>query len=131
MEHFEEYLDSLGSSKFRQLWPTQKHVLDDYSTQFLDAKDVAIELPTGAGKTLIALLVGGKWLEKGKKVVILSANKTLARQMNAEAEALGLKVAYMEGRGEDIPAKKTAVLSACQSDRNHELLGLFQSEPSS
>ncbi len=106
MEHFEEYLDSLGSSKFRQLWPTQKHVLDDYSTQFLDAKDVAIELPTGAGKTLIALLVGGKWLEKGKKVVILSANKTLARQMNAEAEALGLKVAYMEGRGEDIPAKK-------------------------
>ena len=106
MEHFEEYLDSLGSSKFRQLWSTQKHVLDDYSTQFLDAKDVAIELPTGAGKTLIALLVGGKWLEKGKKVVILSANKTLARQMNAEAEALGLTVAYMEGRGEDIPAAK-------------------------
>ena len=100
---FEQYLEGLGSKKFQNLWPAQKHILDVYGAQFLDAKDVGIELPTGAGKTLIALLIGGKWLESGKKVVILSANKTLARQMSAEAEELGLPVAYMEGRGEDIP----------------------------
>ena len=100
---FDQYLESLGSKTFQSLWPAQKHILDAYGTQFLDAKDVGIELPTGAGKTLIALLIGGRWLESGKKVVILSANKTLARQMNAEAEELGLPVAYMEGRGEDIP----------------------------
>ena len=101
---FEQYLEGLGSKKFQNLWPAQKHILDAYGAQFLDAKDVGIELPTGAGKTLIALLIGGKWLESRKKVVILSANKTLARQMSAEAEELGLPVAYMEGRGEDIPA---------------------------
>ena len=100
---FDQYLESLGSKTFQSLWLAQKHILDAYGTQFLDAKDVGIELPTGAGKTLIALLIGGRWLESGKKVVILSANKTLARQMNAEAEELGLPVAYMEGRGEDIP----------------------------
>lgn len=99
---FAQYLESLGSKTFQSLWPAQKHILDAYGTQFLDAKDVGIELPTGAGKTLISLLIGGRWLESGKKVVILSANKTLARQMNAEAEELGLPVAYMEGRGEDI-----------------------------
>ena len=103
---FDQYLESLGSKKFQSLWPAQKHILDAYGTQFLDAKDakdVGIELPTGAGKTLIALLIGGRWLESKKKVVILSANKTLARQMSAEAKEVGLPVAYMEGRGEDIP----------------------------
>ena len=103
---FEKYLEDLGSNKFQQLWPAQKHILNAYETKFGDAKDIGIELPTGAGKTLIALLIGGKWLESGKKVVILSANKTLARQMKAEAEELGLPVAYMEGRGEDIPAAR-------------------------
>ena len=102
--NFEKYLEDLGSNKFQQLWSAQKHILNAYETKFGNAKDIGIELPTGAGKTLIALLIGGKWLESGKKVVILSANKTLARQMKAEAEVLGLPVAYMEGSGEDIPA---------------------------
>ena len=102
---FEQYLEDLNSNKFQQLWLAQKHILEDYDTGFRDAKDIGIELPTGAGKTLIALLIGGKWLESGKKVVILSANKTLSRQMKAEAEVLGLPVAYMEGRGEEIPAR--------------------------
>ena len=103
---FEQYLEDLSSNKFQQLWPAQKHILESYNTEFRDTKDIGIELPTGAGKTLIALLIGGKWLESGKKVVILSANKTLARQMRTEAEVLGLPVAYMEGRGEDIPAAR-------------------------
>ena len=100
---FTHYLGTLKSTKFQQLWPAQKDILDAYGAGFLDVRDVGIELPTGAGKTLIALLIGGQWLESGKKVVILSANKTLARQMSVEATALGLPVAYMEGRGEDIP----------------------------
>ncbi len=101
---FAQYLKILNSTKFQHLWPAQKHILDAYDTDFLDVRDVGIELPTGAGKTLIALLIGSKWLDYGKKVVILSANKTLARQMRDEATVLGLPVAYMEGRGEDIPA---------------------------
>ena len=105
MFNFVRYLETLDSTKFRHLWPAQKHILNAYDTEFMVTRDVGIELPTGAGKTLIALLIGGKWLNTGKKVVILSANKTLARQMREEAKILGLRVAYMEGRGEDIPAK--------------------------
>ena len=101
-EDFAQYLETLGSTKFQHLWPAQTHILDAYGTDFLKVRDIGIELPTGAGKTLIALLIGGQCLKSRKKVVILSANKTLARQMNAEAEALGVPVAYMEGRGEDI-----------------------------
>jgi len=97
------YLTNLNSAKFQKLWPSQAHVLGLYATEFADKRDVAVELPTGAGKTLIALLVAGAWLEERRKVAILSANKTLARQMAEEARQLGIPVAYMEGRGEEIP----------------------------
>jgi len=78
---FDEFLTSFKSNKFQALWPAQTHVLRCYAADFTSKRDVAIELPTGAGKTLIALLVAEAWRQENKKVAILSANKTLARQM--------------------------------------------------
>jgi hypothetical protein len=62
-------------------------------------------LPTGGGKTLIALLIAETWRREQKKVAILSANKTLARQMEMEAGQLGIAAVLMEGRGADIPSR--------------------------
>ena len=100
---YAQYLGSLGSQKFRALWPGQAYALGQYSAIFANKRDLAIELPTGQGKTLISLLIAGAWLEGGKKVAVLSANKTLARQMARESQALGIPVAYMEGRADTIP----------------------------
>jgi len=61
--NYPQFLASFDSEKFRELWPAQKYVLEKYSDEFMDKSDIAIELPTGAGKTLIALLIaehGGK-----------------------------------------------------------------------
>lgn len=88
--------------KFKDLFDSQRDVLAQYSSAFVTHKDVAVELPTGAGKTPIALLIAGAWLHTGKKVAVLSANKTLARQMASEATELKIPIAYMEGKGEDI-----------------------------
>ena len=98
-------LASLKSGKFSGLWPAQEYILRVYDEQYSQKPSVGVELPTGAGKTLIALLIARTWIESKKKVVILSANKTLARQMRDEAQQLHLQVAYMEGRGEDIPVE--------------------------
>lgn len=77
-------------------------MLSEYNG-LLGKSDLGIELPTGAGKTLIALLICEGWRREGKKVAVLSANKTLARQMVSEAAALGVPAVLMEGPGRDIP----------------------------
>ena len=99
---YADFLALLASAKFQALRPAQAHVLDQYNAT-LALHDVGIELPTGAGKTLIALLISEAWRRDGKKVAILSANKTLARQMVSEAADLGVPVILMEGPGNSIP----------------------------
>ncbi len=111
-QDYANFLASFNSDKFRTLWPAQEDVLRSYAAKFSPGAidedklptDVAIELPTGAGKTLIALLIAEAWRKENKKVAILSANKTLARQMLAEAEALHLPAVLMEGKSSDIPS---------------------------
>ena len=102
--NYTEFLTSFASSKFQTLWPAQDYVLRSYVRDFFDKKDIAVELPTGAGKTLIALLIAEAWRQENKKVAILSANKTLARQMVQEAQSLKIPVVLMEGSGSSIPA---------------------------
>lgn len=101
---YPQFLSSFQSEKFKSLRDAQEFVLREYSANYVSSPDIAIDLPTGAGKTLIALLIAEAWREDGKKVAILSANKTLARQMLGEANALGIPAVLMEGRGVDIPA---------------------------
>ena len=103
-QNYSDFLESFSSVKFKKLWPAQDHILKKYSDGFIDKGDVAIELPTGAGKTLIALLIAEVWRRKNRKVAILSANKTLARQMATETKQLGIPAVLMEGKGIDIPS---------------------------
>ena len=103
-QDYAAFLASFASSKFSTLWPAQEYVLNCYASNIVDSKDIAVELPTGAGKTLIALLIAEAWRQEDKKVAILSANKTLARQMVLEAQSLNIPVVLMEGKGSTIPA---------------------------
>lgn len=113
--NYVQYLVDSNSAKFRKLRPAQEHVLAEYARNFPNKRDLAVELPTGAGKTLIALLIASAWLAEGRKVAILSANKTLARQMAAEGRDLRVPVAYMEGRGVDIPIAERRAYQRAQS----------------
>ena len=96
---YSEFLAELNSAKFQALRPAQERVLGEYLYKFEDTADVAVELPTGAGKTLIALLIAEKRRRTGDKVAILSANKTLARQIQQESQELGIPSVLMEGPG--------------------------------
>ena len=97
--YYADFLAGLDSAKFQVLRPAQEKVLGEYRDKFEKTTDVAVELPTGAGKTLIALLIAENRRRNGGKVAILSANKTLARQMLQESQELGIPSVLMEGPG--------------------------------
>jgi superfamily II DNA or RNA helicase len=81
---FDALLASFSSEKFKGLRDAQTTVLTRYAERHLDTPDIAIELPTSAGKSLIALLIGEAWRKEGRTVALLTGNKALAVQMEKE-----------------------------------------------
>jgi hypothetical protein len=90
---FADRLDRLTSSKFQTLRPAQEHVLSKLGSLHIDDGDVGVELPTGEGKTLIALLMGDWALDQGMSVAYLTGTRHLAEQVEADAAYLpGIEV---------------------------------------
>jgi superfamily II DNA or RNA helicase len=55
------------------LWEHQAKLLDAYHPSHLNDKDVAVELPTGSGKTLVGMLIGEyRRRATGERVVVPS-----------------------------------------------------------
>ena len=66
--------------EIKHLWSHQADLLRTYHQQCLDESDVAIELPTGSGKTLVGLLIA-EWRRQslGTRVAFLCPTRQLAR----------------------------------------------------
>lgn len=81
----------------KHLWAHQADILRGYLDHVRDA-DLAIELPTGAGKTLVGMLIG-EWRRRtlGERVVYLCPTLQLARQAVADARAAGISVVDLTG----------------------------------
>jgi hypothetical protein len=91
-----EQLQSLGSATFSRLRDAQVDVLNGVREHHANAPDLAIELPTGSGKTLIALLLAHEVMEQGGSAVYLTPTRQLANQAAGEAARLGLPADVME-----------------------------------
>lgn len=89
-ERYAELFALHRSAKIGELWPWQDEVLAAYAGVTGDA---AVELPTGTGKTLIALLAGEEFrAAAGRPVAYLAGNKQLARQIERQAHDHGFPV---------------------------------------
>jgi superfamily II DNA or RNA helicase len=91
-------LSSKRSADFTELFPAQEAALATYATKFLNEPSVAIELPTGSGKTLIASLILDYWMEKQQRTAVLCGTKNLARQFKVEADSLHVPATLFEGK---------------------------------
>lgn len=100
---FEDLVTPTFGTGFAELRPGQRAALHLYAHGEFQKADLGIELPTGGGKTLIALLILEYWRRRGNKVAILTGNKALARQIEREAEILGVSTVRFEGSGRDFP----------------------------
>lgn len=75
----------------------QADVLREY-TKLHEKADIALELPTGTGKTAVALLIG-EWRRRqsGQKIAYLTLTNQLAKQVLREGQKLNIPCADLTG----------------------------------
>ena len=85
-------------SSVKYLYAHQDRVLEGYYQNHLQSKDLALELPTGTGKTLVGLLIAEYRRRAFKeRIVFLCPTKQLCCQVNEQARRYGIKTALLIG----------------------------------
>lgn len=99
----------ITDERLDNLWAEQADVLRIYAEAHVDDSDVALELPTGSGKTLVGLLIA-EWrrLKLGERTAFVCPNNQLARQVHAKSLGYGIEpVLLIEKSEEWDPAQQT------------------------
>lgn len=109
----------------------QADILRDYQDNAIDRSDVAFELPTGSGKTLVGLLLG-EWRRRkfGERVVYLCTTRQLVHQVAEQARSqYGFSVTPFTGRqAEYDPSAKNAYFAG-ETLAVTTYSGLFNTNP--
>jgi len=105
----------LPRRRHASLYDHQGQILRNYITNALTATDVALQLPTGSGKTLVGLLLA-EWRRRKfrEKIVYLCPTRQLVNQVAEEASTkYGIAIEPFTGKVSDyVPTAKTAYIDA-------------------
>ncbi len=99
----DELLRDLPRRKIPDVLPHQREIMRSYADAALDAPDVALQLPTGSGKTLVGLLIA-EWRRRKnqERVVYLCTTKQLVNQVVEQGEEkYGLTIRGFTGSARD------------------------------
>ena len=100
----------LPRRKHASLFDHQGQILRTYVAKALKTPDVALQLPTGSGKTLVGLLLA-EWRRRkfGERVVYLCPTRQLVNQVVEEASSkYGLTVEPFTGQIKNYPPQARA-----------------------
>ena len=97
----------LQRRKHPSLFDHQGQILRSYHGNSPGEADVALQLPTGTGKTLVGLLIA-EWRRRkyGEKVVYLRPTRQHVNQVSAEAFSYELRGEYVNVAGKVIKKLK-------------------------
>jgi replicative superfamily II helicase len=105
----------LTRRKYPDVLPHQASMMQAYAEKAVGVSDVALQLPTGSGKTLVGLLIA-EWRRRKfkERVVYLCPTRQLVHQVAEQAnEKYGLSVATFVGKQREFsPADKADYLQA-------------------
>ncbi|QUX26880.1 DEAD/DEAH box helicase [Nocardiopsis akebiae] len=112
------------------LWLHQGDVVRAYAENHQNTPDLALELPTGTGKTLPGLLIG-EWVRRKAEGPVLYATPTkqLARQVAATAEREGVPVALLIGSAKYWDAADEASVEGAEAIGITTYSAIFNSSP--
>lgn len=111
------------------LWAHQAQMLKTFTAQ-VNTADVALELPTGTGKTLAGLLIA-EWTRRSRRARVIYACPTqqLARQVASSAYREGIDTAVLVGRHADWPVAEHAAYEAAEAIAVTTYSSVFNSNP--
>ena len=115
--------------QIQHLWSHQADIIREYHKN-LDKSDIALELPTGTGKTLVGLLIA-EWrrITKNERVAYLCPTKQLAYQVGQKASEYGIKAHVLVGKQSEYPADKFADYASGKAIAITTYSGLFNTNP--
>lgn len=115
--------------RIQHLWSHQADIIRTYHKN-IKQRDIALELPTGAGKTLVGLLIA-EWrrLSLGERVVYLCPTRQLARQVGLKATEYGINAHVLVGRQSQYPAGHFSDYASAQAIVITTYSGLFNTNP--
>ena len=111
--------------------PHQKEMLEGYAETMVEEADVALQLPTGSGKTLVGLLIG-EWRRRSfnERVVYLCPTKQLVHQTVHQSRGqYGIDLVGLTGRRRDFPAADQSAYQTGKKIAVTTYSGLFNTNP--
>ncbi|MFV1365892.1 DEAD/DEAH box helicase [Mycolicibacterium elephantis] len=113
----------------KNLWLHQGQLLNAYTDEFEDVNDLALELPTGTGKTLPGLIIC-EWVRRGGGRAAYACPTTqLARQVANVAKNEGVPAVVLVGSHHDWPTLDEARYDGHQAIAITNYNTIFNSSP--
>lgn len=125
------HFKTLTKRQFPDVMPHQKEMLEEYAESFENSSNVALQLPTGSGKTLVGLLIAD-WRRRknGDRALYLCPTKQLVRQTVHQAhEQYGIDVVDLSGRKGDFSPEARAAYKLGKKVAISTYSGLFNTNP--
>lgn len=127
----DELFRNLTRRKIPAEMPHQQAILRTYAQDGLDKTDVAIELPTGSGKTLVGLLIA-EWRRRkfNERVVYVCPTRQLVNQTHEQAvNSYGIDTVEFTGSARKYDPKKKTRYTQAQSVAITNYASLFNTNP--
>src|SRR5215216_4607519 len=128
----EALFNDLRPRRIEGLLAHQADLLRAYvQAQVVDAPDVALQLPTGSGKTLVGLLIA-EWRRRrfGQRVVYLCPTRQLVHQVSEEANTkYGIRATPFTGRQADYAPEAKAAYQTAETVAITPYSALFNIRP--
>lgn len=121
----------LPRRKHASLYDHQGQILRNYVAQAMNASDVALQLPTGSGKTLVGLLLA-EWRRRKnhERIVYLCPTRQLVNQVVEEASTkYGIMVEAFIGKAKDYAPNAKASYQAGERIAVTTYNSLFNTNP--
>jgi Superfamily II helicase len=118
------------SADIKELFAPQADVLRDYQKNYINARDVSIELPTGSGKTLVGLLIAEYRRRILKeRVLYLCPTKQLAYQVGKKSVEYDIPAKVLVGSQKDFSRADILAYHSGTTIAISTYSGLFNSNP--